>query len=179
LKRNDNLKEKIKEKDMPTITAENKKNAVEFTNSLNNLLDFVESVLPYIKENEYLTACNDLKVLNDLREHNTIIKYVEVIRQNIRNTNVFREQDKRTRMKVKSNDVIFSDAYKLTHGWSCCPKCDRIVIDVSIHQYTDVCIRTYDSKKISSSGRKQTTNDVMIIIHKLRSWYKKYKPHKL
>jgi hypothetical protein len=164
---------------MPTITAENKNNAISFTNSLNDLLDFVESVLPYIKENEYLKACNNLKVLNDMRGHNNIIQYVEVIRQNIRNTNVFQEQVRRTKMKVKSTAVIFNDAYKLTHGWSCCPKCDRIVMDVLSHQYTDVCIRTYDSKKISSSGRKYTTSDIMILIHKLRSWYKKYKPNKL
>jgi hypothetical protein len=164
---------------MPTITAENKNNAISFTNSLNDLLDFVESVLPYIKENEYLKACNNLKVLNDMRGHNNIIQYVEVIRQNIRNTNVFQEQVRRTKMKVKSNAVIFNDAYKLTHGWSCCPKCDRIVMDISSHQYTDVCIRTYDSKKISSSGRKYTTSDIMILIHKLRSWYKKYNPNKL
>ena len=164
---------------MPTITAENKNNAISFTNSLNDLLDFVESVLPYIKENEYLKACNNLKVLNDMRGHNNIIQYVEVIRQNIRNTNVFQEQVRRTKMKVKSTAVIFNDAYKLTHGWSCCPKCDRIVMDVLSHQYTDVCIRTYDSKKISSSGRKYTTSDIMILIHKLRSWYKKYNPNKL
>ena len=163
---------------MPTITAEHKDNAISFTNSLNDLLDFVESVLPYIKENEYLNACNNLKVLNDMRGQN-VIQYVEVIRQNIRNTNVFQEQVRRTKMKVKSKGVILNDAYKLTHGWSCCPKCDRIVIDVSSHQYTDVCIRTYDSKKISSSGRKYTTSDIMILIHKLRSWYYKYNPNKL
>jgi hypothetical protein len=163
---------------MPTITAEHKDNAISFTNSLNDLLDFVESVLPYIKENEYLNACNNLKVLNDMRGQN-VIQYVEVIRQNIRNTNVFQEQVRRTRMKVKSKGVIFNDAYKLTHGWSCCPKCDRIVMDISNHQYTDVCIRTYDSKKISSSGRKYTTSDIMILIHKLRSWYNKYNPNKL
>jgi len=163
---------------MPTITAEHKDNAISFTNSLNDLLDFVESVLPYIKENEYLNACNNLKVLNDMRGQN-VIQYVEVIRENIRNTNVFQEQVRRTRMKVKSKGVIFNDAYKLTHGWSCCPKCDRIVMDISSHQYTDVCIRTYDSKKISSSGRKYTTSDIMILIHKLRSWYNKYNPNKL
>ena len=164
---------------MPTITAENKNNAIEFTKRLTDLLDFVESVIPYIKENEYLKACNNLKVLNDLREHNTIIRYVEVIRENIRNTNIVQEQFKRTKMKVKSNDVIFNDAYKLTHGWTCCPKCDRIIKDISNHNYTDVCIRTYDSKKISSSGRIYKTKDIMILIHKLRSWYKKYKPNKL
>ena len=164
---------------MPVITAENKNNAIEFTKTLTDLLDFVESVIPYIKENEYLKACNNLKVLNDMRGHNNIIQYVEVIRQNIRNTNVFQEQVRRTKMKVKSTAVIFNDAYKLTHGWSCCPKCDRIVMDVLSHQYTDVCIRTYDSKKISSSGRKYTTSDIMILIHKLRSWYKKYNPNKL
>tara|TARA_R110002124_G_scaffold155159_1_gene322298 strand:- start:4 stop:498 length:495 start_codon:yes stop_codon:yes gene_type:complete len=164
---------------MPTITTENKNNAISFTNSLNDLLDFVESVIPHIKENEYLKACNNLKVLNDLREHNTIIRYIEVIRQNIRNTNVFQEQDRRTRMKVKPAAVIFNDAHKLTHGWFCCSKCDRIVKDISNHQYSDVCIRTYDSKKVSSSTRKQTTTDIMILIHKLRSWYKKYKPQKL
>ena len=37
----------------------------------------------------------------------------------------------------------------------------------------------YDSKKISSSGRKYTTSDIMILIHKLRSWYYKYNPNKL
>jgi hypothetical protein len=160
---------------MPVITAENKNNAIEFTKTLTDLLDFVESVIPYIKENEYLKACNNLKVLNDLREHNTIIRYVEVIRENIRNTNVVQEQVKRTKMKVKSKGVILADAYKLNHGWTCCPKCDRIIRDIPSHQYTDVCIRTYDSKKISSSGRKYTTSDVMILIHKLRPWYyKKY-----
>jgi hypothetical protein len=165
---------------MPTITAVNKDNAISFTNSLNELLDFVESVLPYIKENEYLTACNNLKVLNDLKDHNNnIVRYVEIIRENIRNSNVFQEQEKRTRMKVKSNAVIFNDAHKLTHGWSCCPKCDRIVRHISSHQYSDVCIRTYDSKRISASGRKYDTSDIMVLIHKLRSWYKKYKPNKL
>ena len=164
---------------MPTITEEHKANAIEFTKSLNDLLDFVESVMPHIQENEYLKACNNLKILNDLRDNNGIIEYVEVMRQNIRNTNIVQEQLRRTKMKVKSNGVIFNDAYKLTHGWKCCPKCDRIVKDISNHNYSDVCIRTYDSKKVSSTARKYNTSDVMIIIHKLRAWYKKYKPHKL
>ena len=69
---------------MPTITEEHKANAIEFTKSLNDLLDFVESVMPHIQENEYLKACNNLKILNDLRDNNGIIQYVEVMRQNIR-----------------------------------------------------------------------------------------------
>jgi len=162
-----------------SISQQNKDNAIQFTNSLNNLLEFVEGVLPYIKENEYLNACNDLKILNDYKGEKTIIEYVEVIRQNIRNTNVFQEQNRRRKMKVKSKGDIFTDAYKLKNGWTCCAKCDRIVKDIYSHQYTDVCIRTYDSKRVSSSTRKNTTSDIMILIHKLRAWYKKYKPNKL
>ena len=164
---------------MPPVTEINKKNAILFNDSIFALLDFVDSVLPYINSNEYLRACDNLLIINRLKEHASIQLYADSMRTNIRNTNVFREQNRRTQLNVKPKSIIFNDAYKLNNGWKCCEKCNRIVRFVNSHQYTDVCFRTYDSKKISSSTRKYNTTDIMMLIHRLRAWYKKYKPHKL
>ena len=89
----------------------------------------------------------------------------------VRENPIVRSEQRRSRMKVKQPETMITDAFKLTNGWTCCKKCDRIVKNIYNHQYADVCVRTNDSKRVSSSGRKQTTNDVMTLIYKLRPWY--------
>jgi hypothetical protein len=49
---------------MPSISQEEKQKAEEFTSAINELLDFVESVVPYIDDNEYLKQMNNLKTIH-------------------------------------------------------------------------------------------------------------------
>uniref|UniRef100_A0AB39JCT4 Uncharacterized protein n=1 Tax=Florenciella sp. virus SA2 TaxID=3240092 RepID=A0AB39JCT4_9VIRU len=41
----------------------------QFTNSLNELLELIENISPHIDENEYLKACNNLKILHNYKDN--------------------------------------------------------------------------------------------------------------
>ena len=96
-------------------------------NALNSLLDIIEKVLPYINEQEYLTACNNLKILHDgcnirtPEEHSfvptemvdgnsgvvmvninaqSLATSLQSLVQTLRNDEVVRQHERRTRMKV-------------------------------------------------------------------------------
>jgi hypothetical protein len=73
-------------------------------------------------------------------------------------------------MRVKDIGVQLSDAFKLKNGWVCCWKCDRIVKDVLEHQFTDVCKRTYETKKLSQDAKVVETSDMTTLIHHIRAW---------
>ena len=57
----------------------------------------------------------------------------------------------------------------LKKGWKCCPRCDRIVKDINSHQFTDVCVRTADSKNVSATWSDALTSNQMSALHKLRA----------
>tara|TARA_Y100000389_G_scaffold204546_1_gene257889 strand:- start:3331 stop:3633 length:303 start_codon:yes stop_codon:yes gene_type:complete len=41
----------------------------QFINALNELLELIESISPHIDENEYLKACNNLKILHNYKDN--------------------------------------------------------------------------------------------------------------
>jgi len=152
--------------------AEQKKSA-DFMLALSQLLDFVESVVPYVKENEYLTAMNLLKTLNDNKqtgETQTIIQIIEVMRTRIERDPIIQQHAKRVKMKVKAIAEHKTDGEKLAKGWECCGKCNRLVRDLRIHQFSDVCKRTNDTKKLSAISSSFKTDDKMILVLKIRAW---------
>ena len=170
------------------ISQYEKSRSENFMNALNSLLDIIEKVLPYINEQEYLTACNNLKILHDgcniktPEEHSfvptnpepptirSLATSLQSLVQNLRNDEVVRQHERRTRMKVKDIGIQLSDAFKLKNGWVCCWKCDRIVKDVLEHQFTDVCKRTYETKKLSQDAKVVVTSDMATLIHHIRAW---------
>ena len=102
------------------ISSYEKSRSENFMNALNSLLDIIEKVLPYINEQEYLTACNNLKILHDgcniktPEEHSfvptnpepptirSLATSLQSLVQNLRNDEVVRQHVRRTRMKVNS-----------------------------------------------------------------------------
>ena len=163
-----------------SISSEQREKSEEFINALNELLEFVEDVVPHVKENEYLKACNNLKTLNELRSK-PIIEYIQQVVEVVRSNDVVRQHSNRTKMKIKPEHIPLLDAEKLKKGWKCCKNCDRLVKNLQVHINSDVCRRTAQSKKITMKTSITENNDMVIVIHKIRAWaikthrYKYYK----
>jgi len=156
------------------ITEQNQKESIDFMNALNDMLEIIDNIAPLISENNYLQLCNGLKKLNDNKSKETIIQYIEVVRERVRNNPVVQNHQARTRMKTKTKNEMLTDAEKLKRGWKICPKCDRIVLDITSHQYSDVCKRTTESKKLTHKSNSITTDNYTNAIHRLRAVFIKY-----
>lgn len=156
------------------ITQENKTESQNFMDALNNMLEIIDAISPLISDNNYLELCNNLKKLNDNKSRGEIIQYIEVVRETIENNPVVRHHRARTKMKTKTKTEMLSDAEKIKRGWKICPNCDRLVLNISNHQYTDVCKRTAETKKLSHNCNVLQTDKYAIIIHKLRAIFIEY-----
>jgi len=156
------------------ITEEKQKESIEFMNALNDMLEIIDNIAPLISENNYLELCNGLKKLNDNKSKETIIQYIEVVRERIRNNPVVQNHQARTKMKTKTKSEMLTDAEKLKRSWKVCGKCDRLVLNISSHQYNDVCKRTTESKKLTYKSNSITTNKYTNAIHRLRAVFIRY-----
>jgi len=156
------------------ITAENQRESIDFMNALNDMLEIIDNIAPLISDNNYLQLCNGLKKLNDNKSKETIIRYIEVVRERVRNNPVVQNHQSRTRMKTKTKNEMLTDAEKLKRGWKVCSKCDRLVLNISSHQYSDVCKRTTESKKLTHKSNSIITNKYTNAIYRLRAVFIKY-----
>jgi hypothetical protein len=80
-------------------------------------------------------------------------------------------------MKVKDNRIL-TDAEKLKNGWKICNRCDRLVLNLGEHKFTDVCIRTHLTKKVSSSSSNIEVESIIRIITILKAIFLKYEGYK-
>lgn len=162
------------------ISAENKRESEQFMATLNDLLEIIDAIAPLITDNNYLQLCNGLKKLNDnpLVVRESVIEYIEVVRERVRHNRVVNQHQKRSRMKEMRPDLMLSDAYKLKNGWSVCERCDRIVIDVKGHQFSDICKSIKDTKRLTFSSKKLSTNDYSNSIKRLRAVFINYEGFK-
>ena len=158
------------------ITEANKKQSVEFMEALNSMLEIIDNIAPLIGDGNYLQLCNNLKKLNENNTKESVIQYIEVVRERVRNNVIVRNQERRANMKVKDNRIL-TDAEKLKNGWCICNRCDRLVLNLREHNFTDVCIRTHLTKKVSSSSYPEVENFIRII-HILRAIFLKYQGNK-
>lgn len=156
------------------ITAENQRQSIEFMNALNDMLEIIDNIAPLISDNNYLQLCNGLKKLNDNKSKETIIQYIEVVRDRVRNNRVVQNYERRTRMKIKTKGEMLTDAEKLKCGWIICSKCDRLVLDINSHQFTDVCKRTAESKRLTHKSNTLITDKYTNAIYRLRAVFINY-----
>ena len=159
---------------MPTISREEHARSTDFLNTLNRLMEFVEGVLPFINEQQYLLACNDLKSLNDIHDRSSVRVIYEYIAREVRSNPTYHQHEQRARMKIIDKRTQLTDAFKLAHGGKVCPKCDRIVMSISLHQFTDVCKRTHDTKRLSIKTQELDTAKLTEATHLLRAWAIKF-----
>jgi len=157
-----------------TITEANKKESVDFINALNNILEIVDNLSQTIGDNNYLEISNNLKILYENRGKEELIRYIEVARERVVNNPIVSSHTARIKMKVKSKTEMLTDAQKLKKGWKVCPKCDRLIRNMSEHNFTDVCKRTNESKKITLKCNSVITDNYMNSIHRLRGIFINY-----
>jgi predicted PP-loop superfamily ATPase len=154
---------------MPSISQEEKRKAEEFTSAINELLEFVESVVPYVDDNEYLKQMNNLKTINDNR---SIIQITQQLTERVRNNEIVREADTRSRMTIAKRKAL-TTAQKLESGMYCiCSRCDRIIRNnyLSQHQQLDICKNITTTKNLTYGFKKQHTEREMLLINKIRGW---------
>ena len=155
-----------------SINIENREQSAQFINALRALMDFVEDMLPHINEQKYLEMCDMLKIVHN-GDRPPIDYFVDNLTHAIRNTQVYRDHERRVRMPIKTPGEQLTDAEKMKNNKYCvCPKCDRLVLKtgLKIHQTTDVCKRTHESKKLSKSTGEVDTSKQCEFIHRVRGW---------
>jgi len=159
-----------------TISQIAKTESEDFITALNKILEIVDSLSTVIGDNNYLEIANNLKILfnNKPATKEVLIQYIEVARSRVANNPVVATHDARVRMKVKTKTEMLTDAQKLKSGYKICPKCDRLVRHISNHQFTDVCKRTNESKKVSQKTKLITTDNYMNTIHLIRGIFLNY-----
>tara|TARA_R110002012_G_C11631381_1_gene609842 strand:+ start:48 stop:569 length:522 start_codon:yes stop_codon:yes gene_type:complete len=151
------------------ITVEEKKKSVEFMNILNDILDIVDNVKELITDDNYLKLCNSLKLLNDNHSNKeVVVQYIERVRERVRTNAIVRNHNSRCNMKVKSRGEMLDDAEKLKRGWVVCNKCDRLVLDIRSHRFTDVCKRIQETKKLTQNSKTLDTSDKTKVIGLIR-----------
>lgn len=153
-----------------SVSRQEKERSEQFTGALNEILDLIEDIIPHINENDYLKACNNLKLLNDLRNGGTVVQYVRHVIENVQSNEVVIEHERRALRKIRPEYIELTDSEKLSKGWKCCPKCDRIVKSLNIHKKSDVCRRTRESKTLSVLTTSPDINNKLVLIHKIRAW---------
>ncbi len=154
---------------MPSISAEEHRKAQEFTTAINEVLAFVEQVVPFINENEYLTQMNNLKIINDNR---TITQIVANLTSRVRNNELVEQERRRTALPVVRRKAL-TDAEKLaSNKYVLCEKCDRLISKsyYSSHQQNNVCKTIKSTKKLTKSFNKITTRDEALLIARIKGW---------
>ena len=154
---------------MPSISQEEKRKAEEFTSAINELLEFVESVVPYVDDNEYLKQMNNLKTINDNR---SIIQITQQLTERVRNNEVVRFEEMRSRMTIAKRKAL-TTAQKLESGeWCVCSRCDRIIRNNYLlqHQQLDICKNIRTTKKLTYGFKKQHTEREALLIAKIRAF---------
>jgi len=136
---------------MPYISEYEKKKAEAFTDSLNSILELVETLSSVIGEGNYLTIANHLKILNDNKGVNEVIATIQQtitsqITQFRSNPIVFTQQ-RRTQMELMASKLQ-SDTDKTRVR---CVRCDRRVTQeyLPFHQESQICQDVYRTKYLT------------------------------
>jgi len=158
------------------ITSNEKEKSERFMTLITGLMECVEVMAEHAPEGEYLKAMNLFKDLYELKPKNeknpppqnpTIIY---MMRDVIGNNPVVRQHDRRTRMRIKKNNKLRTDAEKLAAGWKVCEICDRIIAKGGMkeHQMMDVCDRTEDSKILARQVELEDTGRYFALQTKIK-----------
>jgi len=173
---------------MPTISSDELKKSSEFNNIIFELLDIIDNIATRIDDNEYLKICNNLKKLkdnNDITDNKMaqlrFREYITTITERVNNNSVILRHRQREQMKVRTATEMKTDAQKLKDGWVRCKKCDRLVVKeyFNKHQYSDVCVRIAETKKLSKKLNKKNTARYNDAITKIRGVILNYEGFKL
>jgi len=161
---------------MPLISEREKRKAEAFTNSLNSILELVETLSNVIGEGNYLAIANHLKILNDNKGVDEIIQNIQrtihtQIRE-IRSNETVEWIDKRSRMELLANELTAKARKAKNEDYARCVRCDRRVLKeyLSTHQSSSICHTIYTTKHLTCKVAKTEVNKYHDAIDILRLW---------
>jgi hypothetical protein len=147
-------------------------NSIEFTKSLHNILNLLDTITDLLPEGIYLEICNELKLANsNANKRQVIVQYIEVERQRINNNPIVVHHTKMSKPDRKKLQKR-TDAQKLANGWKMCDNCNRLVKNLWRHQNeTDVCSRVEKVKEIVALKQDVEISELIILANKVNTIY--------
>ena len=140
-----------------------------FIDTLTSMMEIIEKVSDKIPEGDYLELMNSLKDVYGYKGNGGVTQVVHhVIYQNP----VVQHHERRTRMVVNKERVTKDEAYLLKKGLSVtCELCDSVVSKRGIkeHQHTKKCWKIHQTKKLTKTTQRVTTDNEAAFITRLDS----------
>ena len=140
-----------------------------FIDTLTSMMEIIEKVSDKIPEGDYLELMNSLKDAYGYKGNGGVTQVVHhVIYQNP----VVQHHERRTRMVVNKERVTKDEAYLLKKGLSVtCELCDSVVSKRGIkeHQHTKKCWKIHQTKKLTKTTQRVTTDNEAAFITRLDS----------
>mgnify|MGYP003636247875 FL=1 len=152
-----------------TISNEEKQKAIDFTNALTELLEFVDDIAPLVNDGMYLKQMDNL---NTLGKNRTITQQITYLTQQVRNNEIVRNEQRRSQMPVTRQRKVLTRAEKLASGkWCLCERCDRLigVGYYSQHRQTELCKSIKITKKLTHSFKRTNTDREALLIVKIQA----------
>ena len=140
-----------------------------FIDTLTSMMEIIEKVSDKIPEGDYLELMNSLKDVYGYKGNGGVTQVVHhVIYQNP----VVQHHERRTRMIVNKERVTKDEAYLLKKGLSVtCELCDCVVSKRGLkeHQHTKKCWKIHQTKKLTKTTQRVTTDNEAAFITRLDS----------
>jgi hypothetical protein len=132
--------------------------STNFTNKLQQLMQFAELVIDKVSEADYLNAVNLLRdlyqdyqgqVLQPLDYANRL-EFIQGVNATIRRDPVIHAHQRRAERPARTRTIIRDKAWVLKNGGCVCQHCDAIVLskNLALHQLSDTCVRIRTSKSL-------------------------------
>jgi len=170
---------------MASVSAQTSEKAKNFMKIMTTMMEIIEEVAPLIPEGKYIDLMKNIKKAYDIQNEEEEEEYIEgqaeepqpqpqtnrytltqAINEIVALDPVFQQIQRQSKAKVMKDRQVLTKAQKLKAGWSVCPKCDSVVLDLREHQkYTYKCSDIYDAKHLTkSTGELDNTSYVETII---------------
>jgi len=158
------------------ISKYEKEKAEAFTNSLNSILELVETLVGVIGEGNYLEIANHLKILHDNKSENEVRQIIQetIITQvqRVRTNETYVRIEKRSKMEIIA-DRLTEEARRAKLKKSVrCEKCDRMVLKnyLPTHEKSIICSAIHNTKKLTCKLSNTKVNKYHDAIAYVKSW---------
>jgi len=147
-------------------------NSIDFTKSLHNILNLLDTITDLLPEGIYLEICNELKLANaNANQRQVVVQYIQRERERINNNPIVVHHIKMSKPDRKRLQKR-TDEQKLANGWKMCNNCNRLVKNMWRHQNeTDVCSRVEKVKEIVAVKKDVEITELIMLETKVCKIY--------
>jgi len=154
-------------------------NSIEFTKSLHNILNLLDTITDLLPEGIYLEICNELKLANaNANQRQVVVQYIHRERERINNNPIVVHHIKMSRPDRKKLQKR-TDEQKLANGWKMCSHCNRLVMNLWRHQNeTDICSRIEKVKEIVVIRQDVEISELIMLTNKVFTLYWRWRSNR-